>query len=222
MALVVDQDSVGALGPCCADPSFGECVRPWSVRRRLHDLYAFAVEHLIEGVGELGVSVADEEAKRVDPVAEIHGEIAGGLGNPRSGRVGCDTEDVHSSGVDLYQEQHIQSAQEDRVDVEEIAGQQPVGLSSEKCPPGGIGAMGCGADAVAAQVAAEGGLADPVAESGEFAVDPAVSPSWVFLCERAGAPVRGSGCWQVEVRAGGDIATCVRSGGGARQAVWRG
>ena len=84
MALVVDQDSVGALGSCCAYPSFGECVRPWSVRRRFNDPYAFAVEHLIEGVGELGVSVADEEAERVDPVAEIHGEVAGGLGNPRS------------------------------------------------------------------------------------------------------------------------------------------
>jgi hypothetical protein len=94
------------------------------------------VEHLIEGVGELGVSVADEEAERVDPVAEIHGEVAGGLGNPRSGRVGCDTEDVHSAGVDLYQEQHVQSVQEDRVDVEEIAGQQPGGLGSQKCPPG--------------------------------------------------------------------------------------
>jgi hypothetical protein len=35
--------------------------------------------------------------------------------------------------------------------------------------------MWCGADAVAAQDAAEGGLADPVAESGEFAVDSPVS-----------------------------------------------
>jgi hypothetical protein len=31
-------------------------------------------------------------------------------------------EDVRSAGVDLYQEQHVQSVQEDRVDVEEIAG----------------------------------------------------------------------------------------------------
>jgi hypothetical protein len=54
------------------------------VRRRLNDLYSFAVEHLIEDVGELGVSVADEEAERVDAVAEIHGEVAGGLGKPRS------------------------------------------------------------------------------------------------------------------------------------------
>jgi hypothetical protein len=36
---------------------------------------------------------------------------------------------------------------------------------------------------VAAQDAADRGLADPVAESGEFAVDSPVSPSWVFSCE---------------------------------------
>ena len=60
MALVVDQDSVGALGPCCADPSFGEGVRPWSVWRRLDDLYAFAVEHLIEGGYEPAIAASGE------------------------------------------------------------------------------------------------------------------------------------------------------------------
>jgi hypothetical protein len=37
--------------------------------------------------------------------------------------VGCapDPEDVHRAGVDLYHEEHVQSAQQDRVNVEEIA-----------------------------------------------------------------------------------------------------
>ncbi|WP_336216785.1 AfsR/SARP family transcriptional regulator [Nonomuraea sp. LPB2021202275-12-8] len=78
----------------------------------------------------IGISVADEEAEETDPVAEVHEQVAGLLDRPRSGRVGDHTEDVNAPGGDLHHEQHVQPSQGNRVDVEEIDGQQLLGLSA--------------------------------------------------------------------------------------------
>ena len=61
--LVVDQHPVGALGSCAANPSFGVTVRSWRPRRSLHDRHTPEGEDLIEGAGELGVTVADKESE---------------------------------------------------------------------------------------------------------------------------------------------------------------
>jgi hypothetical protein len=39
-------------------------------------------------------------------------------------------------------EQHVQACEEDRVHVEEIAGQQAVGVGAEECPPGAVQSAG--------------------------------------------------------------------------------
>ena len=60
------------------------------------------------------------------------------LSGPGAIGVGGDAGDVHVAGGHFHDEQHVQAAEEDRVDVEEVAGQQPVRLSAEECPPGGV------------------------------------------------------------------------------------
>ena len=52
--------------------------------------------------------------------------------------MGGHAEDVHVPGGHLHDEQHVQAAEEDRVDVEEVAGQQPLRLSAQERPPGGV------------------------------------------------------------------------------------
>ena len=65
----------------------------------------------------------------------------------------------------LHDEQHVQAAEQDSVDMEEIAGQHPVRLSAEERPPGGAVAVGrwpaCGAEDPP-----DGGRAEVVAEPG--------------------------------------------------------
>ena len=61
--------------------------------------------------------------KRGDPVAEVHDQVAGLLGSPSAVRVGGHAQDVHVPGLHLDDEQYVQAFEEDRVDVEEIAGQ---------------------------------------------------------------------------------------------------
>jgi hypothetical protein len=97
--------------------------------------YAVAGEDLVEDAGELGVAVPDQEAKGADPAAEVYEQVARLLGGPRVVCVGDHPEDVHVPGPHLHDEQHVQAPEEDRVDVEEITGQQAFGLRAQECPP---------------------------------------------------------------------------------------
>jgi hypothetical protein len=65
----------------------------------------------VEGSGELGVAVADEEPKATTGIVEVDEEIAGLLGQPGCGGVGGDAKDVHVAGGVLDDEEDIQPAQ---------------------------------------------------------------------------------------------------------------
>jgi len=146
---VVDEHPVGALGSDCAYPSLGVAIRPRRPRSGLYYFQAFAGEDLVECVRELCVAVPDEEAVGPGPVAEVHDQVAGLLSGPGSVGMFGDAEDVHVPGVYFHDEQHVQASEEDCVDMEKIAGQQPMRLSAEERPPGGVVAAGrwptCGA-----------------------------------------------------------------------------
>src|ERR1019366_406232 len=194
VGFLVDQHPVGALGPCGAYPSLGMAVRPWCPRRGLDYPHALAGEDLVEGAGESGVAVPDEEAERAGPVAEVHEEVAGLLRGPGAVRVGGHSEDVHVPGAHLHHEQHVQAPEEDRVDMEEVAGQQPVCLCAQERPPGGVQTAGCRPVAPGAQDPPHGRLADLVPEPGQLAVHPAVPPGPGSPAPAA-APGRGSAGW---------------------------
>jgi hypothetical protein len=138
VAFGVDQDTVGALTADGAHEPLGITVRPRSSRRRLDDRDVLAPEHGVEAGGELGVSVPDEEAERADPIAQIHGQVASGLSDPLPPRMCSRPQDMHPASAHLDHEQYIKPAQEDRVKVEEIAGQQALGLTAQKRPPRGV------------------------------------------------------------------------------------
>jgi hypothetical protein len=62
------QDPVQALRPDRANPPLGECVRSRCSDRGLDHPRALGAEHFVEGMGELGVTVADEEPEAVEPL----------------------------------------------------------------------------------------------------------------------------------------------------------
>jgi hypothetical protein len=66
VSFVIDQYSVGALLADTADESLRIAVRLRGPGRDLDDVDAFGGEEGVEGVGELGVPVADQEAERAD------------------------------------------------------------------------------------------------------------------------------------------------------------
>jgi hypothetical protein len=90
--------------------------------------------------------------------------------------------------------QHGQAPEEDRVRVEEAAGQQAVSLRAEQCPPGWRPAGGWPAGATGPQDRPHGRLAEVVTEPGPLAVHPAVPPTTGSPALGAG-PVRRSPGW---------------------------
>jgi hypothetical protein len=108
LALVEDQHPIQQLAAYGADPAFGDCVRAGRLHRGAQDADGLAGEHGIENGGELAVAIPDEEPEPSRAVAEVHQEVAGLLGDPGSGRVCGDAQQVHAASGVLDDEQNIE------------------------------------------------------------------------------------------------------------------
>jgi hypothetical protein len=120
-----DQQLVKTLSAHAADPPFGDGVGVGCLDRCADDLSAGRAPHVVERPAELGVPVADQEFERGGLVVEDGDQVAGLLGNPPPSRVSGDADQVHPSASEFDDEQHIYALQEDCVDGEEVAGQDP-------------------------------------------------------------------------------------------------
>jgi hypothetical protein len=89
-----DQEVVEAFAAQRADEAFGDRVGPGCPYRAAEDADVGADEDRVEGGGELAVSVADQEPKFGDAVAEVDEQVAGLLGDPGAGGVGGDPGEV--------------------------------------------------------------------------------------------------------------------------------
>ena len=99
--------------------------------------------------GELAVAVADQKREASVGVVEVHEQVAGLLGQPGSGRVRGDAQDVHAAGGVFDDEERVEPVQGDRVEVEQVAGQDRRGparggtaprsdrpaAARDRCPP---------------------------------------------------------------------------------------
>jgi len=99
VSFVVDQEPVGALRTDTADDSLGIAIRLRNPGRDLDHVEAFGGEDSVEGVGELGVAVADQKAERADPLTQIPQQVTGHLGSPGRSRMRGDTKQVHRAGA---------------------------------------------------------------------------------------------------------------------------
>jgi hypothetical protein len=69
MPASIDQDVVEALR---SNEPLAERVGPRCPDRRAEDLYSFRLEHAVEGTGELGVPVVQEEPNAAKPLFDRH------------------------------------------------------------------------------------------------------------------------------------------------------
>jgi hypothetical protein len=104
-------------------------------------------EHRVEGGGELGVSVPDQELQAISAILQVHHQVPGPLGNPFIRGVGSDPGQMHTPGAVLDEEQHIQAPRQHGVHVEEFGCKDRLGLGTQEVPPGVRGPPGCGVDA---------------------------------------------------------------------------
>jgi hypothetical protein len=89
-----DEEAVCAFAAYGAYPPLREGVRPWALRRRRDDLDVVAGEDGVEGGGELGIAITDEEPETPGPLAQVRQQITGELRHPFAGRMCGDAEHV--------------------------------------------------------------------------------------------------------------------------------
>ena len=137
MFFVGDQYAVQEFAAELSDESFADRVRARCLRRTFKDADVCVGEDGVEGAGELGVAVADEEFVGCALVGEVHERVAGGLGGPFAGGVRGDAGQVCAAGAAFDQDQGVESFEADGVDVDEVDGQDGVSLIGEELFPGG-------------------------------------------------------------------------------------
>jgi len=96
---------------------------------------ASGLEDRIERGREVRAAVADQEPEVLEPLIQIQGQVAGLLDSPCAGWVRGDAAQVHPAGAVLNEYQHVQSPQHDRVNVQEVDGQDAGGLGVQELAP---------------------------------------------------------------------------------------
>ena len=220
MAFVPDQRVVQQLSSDGSHEPFGGGVRPGCAGWGVDHLDSLGGEDLVEAGDEHGGVVPDQESEPVE--VDGHGQVAGGLGAPRAAEGSGDAGEVHAAGGVFDEEQDMDLAERDGVDDEGVTGDDPAGLGGEELGPGRPGSSRGGVDAVAFEDGPHRGRRQPVTETGEFAVNSAVSPRRVLPGEAHHQIARVPGrCGVVLVVAAG-APSGGRRGADARSAACRG
>src|SRR5439155_8691367 len=84
------------------------------------DPHADGGEYRVEGRGELGVPITDQELQAVRLTFQVHQQVTGLLDHPVTCGMGGDAGQVHAAGVMFDEEQHVQAPQELGVGVEVV------------------------------------------------------------------------------------------------------
>ena len=112
-------------------------VRPRRPDRGLDDPDALGGEDGVEGRGELGVSVTDEELDRRSPARRVPCERLRACWVTQSATGLAVTPAIRTRRrVVVDEEEHVEPAEQHGVDAEEVAGDQALRLGGEELRPG--------------------------------------------------------------------------------------
>src|SRR5919199_3980566 len=106
MAAADDQQPVKTFGAYRPDEALGVSVRLRRPNRHVDHLDAFAAEDLVEGGGELTVTIVDQKPHPLEQAGEA--EVARLLGHPGTGRVGRAAGEVDAAALELDEEEHVE------------------------------------------------------------------------------------------------------------------
>jgi len=134
MAATDDEDPVETVRADGAHPTLGVGVRVRGPDGRADDSDALCPEHLVEGMAELRVTIADEKP---EPLlgAELLREVAGLLHNPASVRVRRAGDVLDPPLLERDEEQHVDPPQEGGLDSDEVAREHARSLRSQERSP---------------------------------------------------------------------------------------
>ena len=100
------------------------------------DLDALGRKDLIEAATVLGIAIVHQETHpQTGVVIQVHHQVAGLLGHPGRVGVGAHPEAEDPAGLQVHERQHVQGVKEDRLDGEEVAGDDALGLGAKELTP---------------------------------------------------------------------------------------
>src|SRR4051812_6777317 len=140
VAAAEDQQPVEAVAAGGAGEALGIGVGLRRPNRGADDADALAADDLVEGGAVLAVAVAEEIARAREEVGD--GEVACLLRDPGSSRVGGAAGEKDAAALEFDEEQHVRAAQAERLNGEEVTGDDACGLLPQKCLPARPGPSG--------------------------------------------------------------------------------
>lgn len=136
MVLVSDQGAVEELAAAGLDPALHDGVHSRYSDPGLDHFQARVSEQGVEAGGELRVPVPDEESGTAAGVLEVHEQVPSELDEPVRRGVGGDAQDPDAARGVLDDGEDVQARPGQGADLEQVAGQQRLGLATQELGPG--------------------------------------------------------------------------------------
>jgi hypothetical protein len=114
------------------------------------------------------------------PLRQVHDQVSSLLGDPGPDRVNRDTHDVDGPGDVLDEEQHTDPFEKHCVDMEQVTGEDPLGLGLQELAPARSRPSGCGIQSGTFEDVPHRAGRNPDTDAGELAADPLIAPSRVL------------------------------------------
>jgi hypothetical protein len=111
-----------------ADHALADCIGPRSPNGGLHDPDPVGAEDMVEGARELAVTITDQELDGSGWFGRLDAKVPGLLANPGGNWVRRNADHMEETGVELDEHQDVDTAEQYRVDAEEVARHDALGL----------------------------------------------------------------------------------------------
>jgi hypothetical protein len=177
MGLVPDDRAVQELGTASADPAFSAIAFTGGVRTLQSTVRIPASARTASNAAvKFEPAVADHELDPMCLLAEVHQQVSGLLGGPRSGGMQSDSENPDAPAGVLDHGQDISLGAIEKVGCEEVAHHDRLGLGAQEQRPRRPAPPQRGIDARIFQDLPYWRCRDSYPEPGQFSMDPAVAP----------------------------------------------
>src|SRR6266545_2265068 len=175
-----DEDAVETFTPDAADPTLRVRLRPWRSDRRLDHPDSLRTEDLVEGGREFDVAVADQEPMPLLLVGQGHRQVARLLHDPGAVGIGGDAGEIHATPRQLDEEEHVEPAQPERLDREEVTLDHRGRLLAQELSPADARSPRRGFDPVAVENVPNAACRQGHPERDQLALDALVPPARVL------------------------------------------
>nr|WP_259405193.1 hypothetical protein [Microbispora sp. H10830] len=145
-----------------------------------HRLDAGLGEDLVHERGELSVPVSDQKARPTACIVQIHHQVPDRLDDPVCARVCGGAEHTDTSGGVLDHRQDVLALSAEGDGLDEVAGQQGIGLRAQEVGPRGGRPLGRRINTCLLEDLPYRGRCDLDTERGELTVDPLITPAWIL------------------------------------------